>query len=81
MRTKLRTGDQTEFLESAKNPDRSVVLQSEVPGKLAAPLVVNYHRCATLRSLYHSFRLAPVAVGAAIRQKHIDGCLIVAVTS
>jgi hypothetical protein len=81
VRTKLRTSDQTEFLESAKNPDRSVVFQRKVIGKLAPPPVVHDYRSATLGSLHHSFCLAPVAVGAAIRQKHIDGCLIVSVTT
>lgn len=71
---------QTEFVKSAKYPDRSVILQGEVPGEFTAPLVVHYHRRASLRSLYHRFRFASITVGAPAREKHSDGRLIVAVT-
>jgi hypothetical protein len=80
MCAKTGSTQQTEFVKSAKNPDRSVILQGEVPGEFAAPLVIHYHRRASLRSLHHRFRFASITVGATARQKHSDGRLIVAVT-
>lgn len=81
MCTQIGSSEQTQFVESAENPNRSVILEGEVLRQPTAPLVVHDHRRAALRSLHHRFRLTSIAVGAAIRQKDIDGRPIITIAT
>lgn len=70
-------------MEPLKHPEGSVELQVATLGQLAAPGIIDDDSGADLRCLHDCLGLAPIftALPLSLRQKEINGSLIVAVAT